>query len=231
MQEFYHKFYSQFIEKEFELLVFGHSGKPLILFPQANGRYFSLKDRGIINYFEEELDKGEVKIYCPDLIDDEIWFTSETGEEKINRYIQFEKLLMYEIIEFAKYETGTDFVSLGGFEFGGYYAANIAFKHQYTVEGLISFDGEYDAEKFLGGFYNDDCYFNLPLHYLGNCTDPWKYNHINIKLGVTKDGLFSEQNKSLSWILNAKGIGHKIEMISPVGNKWQTWRKMLEQLL
>ena len=39
--------------------------------------------------------------------------------------------------------------------------------------GLLSMSGAFDLTNFLGGYYDQDCYFNLPTHYLPNLSDPW----------------------------------------------------------
>ena len=63
------------------------------------------------------------------------------------------------------------FVSLGC-SFGGYHATNIALRHPDVFTGLLSMSGAFDMSNFLGGYYDQDCYFNLPTHYLPNLAIP-----------------------------------------------------------
>ena len=41
--------------------------------------------------------------------------------------------------------------------------------------------GAFDLSRLsLRGYYDDDCYFNIPMHYLHNISDPWyldRYRH------------------------------------------------------
>ena len=40
MNKEYIKFYSRHLNRDMEILVYGHSGKPCLVFPAQNGRYF-----------------------------------------------------------------------------------------------------------------------------------------------------------------------------------------------
>ncbi|RMD51144.1 MAG: esterase, partial [Ignavibacteria bacterium] len=210
MNEFYHKFYSQYLDRQFEILSFGEEGQPLIIFPPAKGRYWDAKDNGMIQSLAPLLESKKLKIYCPDLLDQEIWFDNElTPKDKIQSYLRFEEAILKDVIEFAKYETGFDQVWLCGCELGAYYAANIAFKYQEHVSALFALSGRFGIKDYLGDFYNEDVYFNSPKDYLSNCEDPWKYNHIQVTLCTGLNDKSFDDNNDFNWILNVKGIPHK----------------------
>src|ERR1700689_950968 len=48
MNREYHKWYSPALQREMELLVFGHAGVPMIVFPTSMGRFFDYEDRNMI---------------------------------------------------------------------------------------------------------------------------------------------------------------------------------------
>ena len=49
MNERYIKWYTPWLNREFEMLVFGNGGGlPLILFPTSFGRYYQNKDFGLV---------------------------------------------------------------------------------------------------------------------------------------------------------------------------------------
>jgi hypothetical protein len=58
----------------FEMLVFGHAGHPVILFPTSQARYYEYKDFRLIEAAAALLDAGRVKIYCPDGMDGDSWY-------------------------------------------------------------------------------------------------------------------------------------------------------------
>ena len=52
MREQYHKWYSNRIGREFEMLTFGYAGIPLLLFPTSKGTYYQCKDFGLVDTLE-----------------------------------------------------------------------------------------------------------------------------------------------------------------------------------
>ena len=48
MKEDYHKWYSPTLSKDIEMLVFGHAGYPVVLFPTTMGRFFECKNMKLI---------------------------------------------------------------------------------------------------------------------------------------------------------------------------------------
>lgn len=232
MHEFYHKFYSRYLERDFELLVFGDSGTPLILFPTSRGRYYDNKDNGMIESISGFINDGKVKVYCPDGIDAESWYNENISpDEKVERYLRYEKTILREVIEFAKYETEREKVALAGCSMGAYYAANIAFKHQNLIDALFTMSGMFDIKEFLNGYYDEDCYFNNPFDYLANTTDPWKYNHIKIFIGTGQRDFSLDESKGLSWILNTKGVPHLLDVWADADHHWFWWKQMLLKYL
>ena len=74
MNREYHKGYSSELHRDMELLVFGHAGTPLLVFPTSQGRFFEYEDRGMIGVLAPKIDAGEVQVFCPDAVDSESWY-------------------------------------------------------------------------------------------------------------------------------------------------------------
>jgi len=218
-----------------EMLVFGHSGYPLILFSTAKGRYYETKDFGLVGSAEHLLDSGKIKIYCPDTIDGESWYNySITPADRVKTYIAYEQMIIYDVIEFAKFETESKKVGVAGCSFGGYHALNIAFKHPNLIDTLISMSGTFDIKQFINGYYDDSCYFNNPPDYLPNLTDPWyvdKIKQMKIILGTGEWDNTLNENKQMSNILNAKGIIHHLNILQGAGHDWKWWCEMFPHYL
>ena len=47
MKREYHKWYSPRLGREMELLAFGAGGRPVVVFPTSEGRFYEFEDRGI----------------------------------------------------------------------------------------------------------------------------------------------------------------------------------------
>ena len=52
MNREYHKWKSSRLGREMELLVFGHAGMPVVVFPTSGGRFYEFEDRGMIGALE-----------------------------------------------------------------------------------------------------------------------------------------------------------------------------------
>ena len=67
MNERYIKWYTPWLSREFEMLVFGGKrGLPLVLFPTSGARYYENKDFGLVGAIAPYIDNGKVTVYCPD---------------------------------------------------------------------------------------------------------------------------------------------------------------------
>jgi esterase/lipase superfamily enzyme len=81
MNERYIKWYTPYLSREFEMLVFGEKrGLPLILFPTSGARYYENKDFRLVAPVAWYIDNGRVTVYCPNAIDLEV--------STINQFIQ-----------------------------------------------------------------------------------------------------------------------------------------------
>ena len=49
MNREYHAWHSPSLARTMELLVFGHSGTPMIVFPTSRGRFFDYENRGMVD--------------------------------------------------------------------------------------------------------------------------------------------------------------------------------------
>ncbi|MBU2493965.1 MAG: esterase [Bacteroidetes bacterium] len=212
------------------MLVFGHSGLPIVLFPTALGRYYETKDFGLIDSVKDFLENGKIKIYCPDTIDNESLLNYYIEpDERINRQIIYENLILNEVIEFAKYESNFDKIALAGCDLGAYQAANNSFKHPDLVSHLITMGGTFDIKRFIFGYYDENCYYNNPPDYLTGLND-LKYideiNKINIMIGTGEKDICYEENKLLSKILTEKNFLHRFDVLPDADHNWPWWRHM-----
>ena len=235
MHEQYHKWYTQYLGRDLEMLVFGHSGYPIVLFPTSNGRYYENKDFGLISSAARLIDLGKIKIYCPDSIDGQSWYNySISPADRVKTHIAYENSILHDVVDFALFETESKTVGVAGCSFGGYHAMNLAFRYPDKVGYLFSMSGSFDIKQFIYGYYDDSCYFNNPPDYMENLTDQWyldRIKNIGIVLGTGDTDMCLEENKRMSGILNGKGIDHWLDIRTNAGHDWSVWREMFPQYL
>ena len=73
MQIRYYKEYSRFLNRFMEFKVYGHAGRPIVIFPCQSGRFFDWEDRNMCNAAARWVDDGRLQIFTVDSIDPESW--------------------------------------------------------------------------------------------------------------------------------------------------------------
>lgn len=231
MREEYKKWYSPNLSADFELLAFGESGIPVLLFPTSMGRYFENKDFKMLESIQWFIDEGKIKVYCIDSIDKISWYNKSIHPaDRVHNHIKYDKMLIEEIAPLVEHETGHHKMITAGCSFGGYHAANFAFKYPWLISHLFSMSGVFDITGQLDGFYNNDVYFNNPVDFLpeDNHADLW---NMKIVLGTSDRDICRYDNERLSNILNNKGINHWLDVRHNADHDWPIWRQMLTEYL
>lgn len=213
------------------MLVFGHGGYPVIIFPSTMGRYHESKDFKLIESARWYVENGLVQIFCPDSIDKLSWYNRNIHpSQKVRNHIWYDKMVLDEIVEKIRWNTPTGKVAVSGASFGAYHAANFAFRHPETVGHLLAMSGSFDIKSFMDGYYDDQVYFNNPVDFLPGLNNPALYE-MNIVLGTSEWDICLEKNLHLSKILNQKGIKHTLDVKGWKKHDWPLWREMFPQYL
>jgi esterase/lipase superfamily enzyme len=216
---------------DIEMLVFGDRGYPVILFPTSMGRYYENKDFKLTDSASWFVDQGLVKIYCIDSIDKLSWYNKHAHPiERIRNHVHYDNMLYHELAPWAMHETGQSKVCVAGCSFGGYHAANFAFKHPDRVSHMFSMSGAFDIKDQLDGFYNEEAYFNNPVDFVQNATDPaiWQ---MKIILGTSDNDICKGSNLYFSEILKRKNIDHWLDIRPNAEHDWPVWREMFPHYL
>ena len=130
MKREYHKWYSPSLGREMELLLFGHAGQPVLICPTSCGRFYEFEDRGMVGVAAHQLEHGHHQFFCVDSIDGESWYNRRVPARwRIARHLQYENYLMNEVVPLIRQINGAPNLATLGCSFGGYHAANIAFRH------------------------------------------------------------------------------------------------------
>lgn len=231
MQEEYIKWYSPNLSMDIDMLTFGYGGYPLLLFPTSQGRYYENKDFKLIDSIQYFINSGKVKVYCPDGIDSLSFYNKGVHPEKrIKNHTWYDRMLLEELVPRAQHETGYHKVITSGCSFGGYHAANFAFRYPWLVSHMFSLSGAFDISGQLDGFYNEDVYFNNPVDYLPDANNPELWN-MKIVLGTSDRDICRPYNEHLSEILHTKGISHWLDIRPDADHDWPIWREMLPDYL
>lgn len=214
-----------------EILVFGSSGQPLLVFPTSMGRFFDYEQRDMIGAAAGAYEAGVIQAFCVDSVDAESWYNKGVSpRDRVLRHGQYEQYILREVLPLIQKRNPALKVFPTGCSFGGYHAANFALRHPDLCSGFSSFGGAFDIHQFVDGYYDDNIYFNCPPDFLPNLSDPralHQMRQMKIVLAVGEADFCRPENDRLSRILHNKQIPHTLDIWGDgAGHDWPEWHGM-----
>lgn len=172
--------YSSQLGREMYFNVYGHAGKPIIVFPSSGGSPHEYADFGMIDAARWFIDQGKIRFFCPDSIDKESWLAEgKSAHDKAQAHNAYDRYIISEFIPLVKFETGWyDAMGVTGCSMGAYHAVNFTLRHPDVFDMCIALSGIYDARFFTGDYDDLLVYQNSPTDYLWNLEDPWFLDRI-----------------------------------------------------
>ena len=233
-----HQWYSPALNKEMPLAVYGHYGFALLMVPTAAADYLEYERFELINALKSFIDNGKLKIFSVNSINTESWMNKQMeGAHKAIRQNQFNEYIFNEVVPFIKTMTSQDTpIITCGASFGAFHSMNLFLKRPDLINGVIAMSGVYDLMEYTDGFYDDQVYFNSPMHYLPNLTDHNTLEQIRRGKIIMATGSGNhedpEANRRFSNVLHSKSIPHDLEVwTADIHHDWPTWRKMLPHFI
>src|SRR5215211_691478 len=103
MNREYHNWHSPSLNRDMELLVFGHAGARVLVFPTSKGKFYEWEDRGMMYTLGEHLHNGWLQLYCVDSVDEESWYCGwcEPGG-RAYRHVQYDNYLYNEVLPLSE---------------------------------------------------------------------------------------------------------------------------------
>lgn len=237
MHREYHKWHSWRLSRDVELLVFGHAGAKVLVFPTRDGDFQEYENMRMPEVLRMKIEAGQMQLYCLDYRAGETfycWWAEPEG--RMYRHWQYEEYILNEVFPFMNEKNDHDCVLAHGCSFGAFLAANIAFRHPHLFKKLAAFSGRYDLTEgvevfgdLLGGFYNENVYYNMPTHFLSNLDCKKRLQHLremDIVFVIGNEDPFKGNNEYLSSILNQKGISHDLHFWDHRAHSGYYWRRM-----
>ncbi|MCC6287185.1 MAG: esterase family protein [Chitinophagaceae bacterium] len=230
--------YSPALFKEMPVVTYGHYGFALLLVPTAAADYLEYERFQLIDSLAPFIDEGKIKVFSINSINTESWLNNDMeGAHKAIRQNQFNEYVFNEVIPFIKNSTSWDTpLIVSGASFGALHSMNLFLKRPDLFNGVLAMSGVYDLTEYTKGYYDEQVYYNSPIHYIPNLTDNWYLDHIrNGKIIIaTGSGAYEDPqaNRRFSEVLWNKGIWHELDIWGEdVTHDWPTWRKMLPHFI
>ncbi len=231
MNREYHRWHSSALSQDMELLVFGHAGARLLVFPTSMGRFFDWEDRGMISALAEHLDRGWIQLCCVDSVDGQSWYARQLHPaERARRHVQYDRYILEEVIPFTASRNPNPFVITTGASFGAYHAVNFGLRHPEVVSRMIGLSGLYDIRRWTDGYTDNNTYLNNPCEFLIREQDAARLEalrRLDIILAIGHDDANRANNEQLSTILWSIGVWHALRIWDGWAHDWPWWKDML----
>lgn len=235
MQRSITSWYSPSLGKEMPIATYGTYGFALLMVPTAGADYLEYERFQLLDHLAPFVNAGKLKIFSIDSINKESWLNHEmAGEHKAIRHNQYNHYVYNEVIPFIRNSTSWDTpIYIAGASLGALHSMNLFLKRPDLLNGVIAMSGVYDLTEYTKGFFDEQVYFNSPVHYIPNLTDHGileqirRSNHIHI---LTGSGAYEAPDaaRNFAGILYDKGITYELSVWGEEWtHDWPTWRAML----
>jgi esterase/lipase superfamily enzyme len=221
------------------LVVYGHWGPPMIMFPTSGGDEEEYERQSLIAAIAEFIDAGRVKAFCVNTNHRDSF--ASHGAHPFHRswmQRQYDEYIRREVVPFVRHHCQSPDIPIWtmGASLGAYHAVNTLFKYPDVVKRCYALSGVYDMRRSMDGAYDENFYFNNPVDYLANLSDPWAIGHLrtcDIHI-ATGSGPWerSEESYRLSAVLNSRGVFHHLDDWGQQGgHDWPYWKHQMKEYL
>lgn len=242
MHREYHKHYSCSLQREMELLIFGHAGKAVLFFPTRMARFYDYENWRVIEPIRDRIEAGEMQIFCVDSVDAESFYNKHAHPSaRICRHLQYERYIIHEVLPFMQMKNGAEAYEIAGCSMGAYHAVNFALKFPSRFYKIVAMSGRYDLTQSLqhfsdlfDGYHDENIYFNMPIQFIPNLSDPFLLQCIReteIILAIGQEDPFLSSNQYVSHLLNDKGVHHQLHVWDGEAHRPRHWRQMVRLYL
>lgn len=235
MHREYHRWYSPRLQRDMELLIHGHAGARVLVFPTSQGRFYEYEDRGMVANLGDQIEAGHLQLYCVDSVDAESFYCRWAHPAgRIQRHMQYEAYILHEVLPLTQARNPNPFLMTHGCSFGAYHALNIALRHPYRFGRVLALSGKYDMSSFFDGYYDQNIYFHTPRHFIPNLHDPGllaALRRLEIIMVIGRDDPNIEDNRAMSRDLWAKGIPHALREWDGWSHDWPYWARMVRHYI
>lgn len=242
MNREYHHWLSPSLDRTMELLVFGHSGARVIVFPTRTGRFFDYENWHLVESLREKIENGHLQLFCVDSVDAESFYCDSCPpKERMKRHLQYEQYILDEIVPFTELKNTDPCLIAHGCSLGAYHALNIALRHPCVFNKVVGFSGRYDISGDIGcyrdlfdGYRDENIYLNNPSEYLSDLSDPAlleQLRKLEIIITIGKEDILLENNRSISNTLSEKGILNQFHIWDGNAHQARCWRLMVNHYL
>jgi esterase/lipase superfamily enzyme len=221
------------------VIVYGHWGRPVLVFPSENGKAGDFASNGMVDAVADLVQAGRVKLYCVGSDDGHSWSNRSIPlEERARRHGAYESWIVHQVVPFIHADCGGALdVFTTGASLGAFHAANFTLRRGDLFPRALCLSGNYDPSTWHGwGEQGDALYFQNPMAYVANLHGDhleWLRRRVRLVL-VCGQGMWEDTTGSLAstrafaGALAEKGVPHELDVWGhDVAHDWPWWRRQL----
>jgi len=229
------QWWSPNLNKNMEIVAYGHFGPALLMFPSAAADFLEYERFFLIDAIKPFIDSGKFKVFAINSINSESWLNDHMDPRaKSIRHQQYNQYILEEVVpHIYRNCDGEVPIITTGVSLGALHAVNNFLRRPDVFYGTLGMSGIYDLKAYTKGYFDEDCYFNSPMDYMPNLHDEYWLNILRSRHTtylVSGRGSYEDPSSSVSLghILSTKGIPHEVDLWGyEWGHDWPTWRAML----
>lgn len=228
----HHRWHSPALGKPMDILVFGHGGARLLVFPTSMGTFTEWADRRMHEVLKDHLEQGWLQMFCLDQVNSESWNadTIHPGA-RAWRHLQYDAYLEHEVIPFTQSKNANPFCITTGASLGAYQAACFGMRHPHLVHRILGMSGLYDIKRLTSGYSDENVYRCNPMDFIPNEQDPDRLEALrrqDVILLIGKGDPQIGNNRDFSGVLWNQGIGNALREWDGWAHDWPYWETMIK---
>lgn len=229
------RWFSPSLDRDMDLLVFGHAGARVLVFPSSMGRFFEWEDQGMMQALSEQLERGWLQLYCVDSVDADSWYAKwKHPADRAFYHGRYDAYLRDEVLPLTRHQNDNPFLMTTGASFGAFHALSFALRYPHLVGRAIGLSGVYDVREVTGGYTDTHVYPYNPAEFIMGETDAERIaamRRMDIILAIGRDDPLRGNSEYFSGRLWSKDIWHALRIWDGWAHDWPYWRQMIAQYI
>ena len=230
--------FSDRIGQEIELVRWGYTGVPVLMFPTAGGDAEEIERFLLVDALGPLLADGRIKVYSLDSVNGRSWLTGAHPEHASWLQSQFHDAIRAEVVPAVRRDCESENIELitAGSSIGALNAMAMVCAYPDVFTHAICMSGTYDLSPWLAGTWPETFYRTSPIHYVPDMAEDDRLDRLRQRFVLLAHGSGAWENPEESWraaaVLGARGIPNRVDDWGPDHpHDWQTWRQMLPHYL
>jgi esterase/lipase superfamily enzyme len=238
MNREYYKWHSPNLDRDMEMLCFGHAGARVIVFPTSCGRFYDWENRQMLETLRPQIERGDIQVFCVDGVDVESWWNMQVQPgERAKRHLQYHDYIIQEVLPFSRKLNDNDFVIALGASMGAYHAMNLTLRFPESFNRCVAMSGPYDFAQMSAPYnvfnwifdYSDDSVTQCnPVPLVKSLSsahiEKLKKTELIFPIGQT-DPLY-EGSRLLAEALSERQVPHEFITWDGFAHDWPYWQQM-----